>query len=108
MSGGGQTYLPLRVNMAGVIPVIFAASVMAIPPTVGQLLAKNATHGFSHGLAVFFNPGGWHYVAGESIFILSISRRASTAALSGRLASSIFFAISVDSRSPGSPSPSSV
>src|SRR4029453_7017494 len=34
MSGGGQTYLPLRVNMAGVIPVIFAASIMAFPPTV--------------------------------------------------------------------------
>src|SRR4051795_5813969 len=29
MSSGGQTYLPLRVNMAGVIPVIFAASIMA-------------------------------------------------------------------------------
>jgi preprotein translocase subunit SecY len=70
MSGGGQTYLPLRVNMAGVIPVIFAASVMAIPPTIGQLVAKNATHGFAHGLAVFFNPGGWHYVLGESIFII--------------------------------------
>src|SRR3954468_22994315 len=38
MSGGGQTYLPLRVNMAGVIPVIFAASIMAFPPTIGQLL----------------------------------------------------------------------
>ena len=37
MSEGGQTYLPLRVNMAGVIPVIFAASIMAFPPTVGQL-----------------------------------------------------------------------
>ena len=37
MSSGGQTYLPLRVNMAGVIPVIFAASIMAFPPTVGQL-----------------------------------------------------------------------
>src|SRR5215208_7118856 len=36
MSSGGQTYLPLRVNMAGVIPVIFAASIMAFPPTVGQ------------------------------------------------------------------------
>src|SRR5438105_1198824 len=35
MSQGGQTYLPLRVNMAGVIPVIFAASIMAFPPTVG-------------------------------------------------------------------------
>src|ERR671936_911639 len=38
MTSGGQTYLPLRVNMAGVIPVIFAASIMAFPPTVGQLL----------------------------------------------------------------------
>src|SRR5215210_5257959 len=35
MAGGGSTYLPLRVNMAGVIPVIFAASLMAFPPTVG-------------------------------------------------------------------------
>ncbi|MDQ6806233.1 MAG: preprotein translocase subunit SecY, partial [Actinomycetota bacterium] len=32
MTQGGQTYLPLRVNMAGVIPVIFAASIMAFPP----------------------------------------------------------------------------
>jgi preprotein translocase subunit SecY len=70
MSGGGQTYLPLRVNMAGVIPVIFAASVMAIPPTVGQLVGKNSTHGFGHWLATFFGPSGWHYVAGESILII--------------------------------------
>src|SRR5213592_833237 len=40
MSSGGQTYLPLRVNMAGVIPVIFAASIMAIPPTIGQLVNR--------------------------------------------------------------------
>src|SRR5215470_16497079 len=40
MSSGGQTYLPLRVNMAGVIPVIFAASIMAFPPTVGQLIQQ--------------------------------------------------------------------
>ena len=42
MTSGGQTYLPLRVNMAGVIPVIFAASLMAFPPTVGQLLQHRA------------------------------------------------------------------
>jgi preprotein translocase subunit SecY len=36
MSSGGQTYLPLRVNMAGVIPVIFAASIMAFPPTIAS------------------------------------------------------------------------
>ena len=34
--GGASTYLPLRVNTAGVIPVIFASSVLAIPQTVGQ------------------------------------------------------------------------
>src|SRR2546421_403990 len=44
MTQGGQTYLPLRVNMAGVIPVIFAASLMAIPPTVGQLPGQNPTN----------------------------------------------------------------
>jgi preprotein translocase subunit SecY len=34
--GGAATYLPLRVNTAGVIPVIFASSVLAIPQTIGQ------------------------------------------------------------------------
>ena len=70
MTQGGQTYLPLRVNMAGVIPVIFAASVMAIPPTVGQLVSQNRTHGWAHALANFFSPQGWHYIAGESILII--------------------------------------
>src|SRR3954469_23334980 len=32
MTSGESTYLPLRVNMAGVIPIIFAAAVMAFPP----------------------------------------------------------------------------
>ena len=45
MTSGGSTYLPLRVNMAGVIPVIFAASIMAFPPTIGQLLNTPAATG---------------------------------------------------------------
>jgi preprotein translocase subunit SecY len=69
MTQGGQTYLPLRVNMAGVIPVIFAASIMAIPPTVGQLIGQNH-RGFATDLSTFFSPGGWHYVVGEAIFII--------------------------------------
>jgi preprotein translocase subunit SecY len=36
MTAGGSTYMPLRVNMAGVIPIIFAAAVMAFPPTIAQ------------------------------------------------------------------------
>jgi preprotein translocase subunit SecY len=69
MTQGGQTYLPLRVNMAGVIPVIFAASIMAIPPTIGQLLGQNR-RGFATDLSTFFNPQGWHYVLGEAVFII--------------------------------------
>src|SRR6188508_1771612 len=66
MAGGGSTYLPLRVNMAGVIPVIFAASLMAFPPTVGQLVQAD----WAKNLSTFFNPGGWAYLLGESFFII--------------------------------------
>jgi preprotein translocase subunit SecY len=44
MTAGGSTYMPLRVNMAGVIPIIFAAAVMAFPPTVAQYFPS--TQGF--------------------------------------------------------------
>ena len=66
MTTGGSTYLPLRVNMAGVIPVIFAASIMAFPPTIGQLLNTPAALDF----AAFFSPNGWAYVVGEVFFIV--------------------------------------
>ena len=66
MTSGGSTYLPLRVNMAGVIPVIFAASIMAFPPTVGQILNTPAALDF----AAFFSPNGWAYVVGEVFFII--------------------------------------
>ena len=66
MSEGGQTYLPLRVNMAGVIPVIFAASIMTFLPTIGQLVK---TH-WGTKLSDFFSPTGWHFIVGESIFII--------------------------------------
>src|SRR3954462_6587825 len=66
MAGGGSTYLPLRVNMAGVIPVIFAASLMAFPPTVGEL-----THSpWARDLSNFFNFQGAPYVIGESLCII--------------------------------------
>jgi preprotein translocase subunit SecY len=66
MAGGGSTYLPLRVNMAGVIPVIFAASLMAFPPTVGQLIQTN----WAKDLSAFFSPNDWAYLVGECFFII--------------------------------------
>jgi preprotein translocase subunit SecY len=66
MTQGGQTYLPLRVNMAGVIPVIFAASIMAFPPTIGQLINSP----WARDLANFFSPSDWPYLVGECLFII--------------------------------------
>src|SRR5690606_5708148 len=37
MYGGASTYLPLKVNQAGVIPVIFAASLLYLPNLIAQL-----------------------------------------------------------------------
>ncbi len=65
MTSGGSTYLPLRVNMAGVIPVIFAASIMAFPPTIGELTQAS----WAQDISAFFSPNGWAFVVGECFFI---------------------------------------
>src|SRR3989440_705815 len=54
------------ITQAGVIPVIFAASLMAFPPTVGQLLNTHWAVSFSN----FFSPSKPPYVIGESILII--------------------------------------
>lgn len=43
MYGGSETYLPLRVNMAGVIPIIFAISIVLLPPMVAQFFIRAKT-----------------------------------------------------------------
>lgn len=69
MSGGARTYLPLRVNQAGVIPIIFASSLLMLPqmiasafknPAINQFFMDHfAWHGFWYnvfyaGLIIFF------------------------------------------------------
>jgi preprotein translocase subunit SecY len=64
--GGQSTYLPLKVNMAGVIPVIFASSVLMLPVT----LAKVAPWGWTQWLATNLGPSSWLYIAAEVILIV--------------------------------------
>ncbi len=47
MYGGTSTYIPLKVNQAGVIPVIFASSLLYIPQLAAQLFNRNATSGWA-------------------------------------------------------------
>ena len=59
MYGGTSTHLPLRVNMAGVIPIIFAISVVLFPPMIAQFFihAKTAwiVRGAEWTIAIFQN-----------------------------------------------------
>ena len=64
--GGQSTYLPLKVNMAGVIPVIFASSVMLFPVTLAQMVPW----GWTQKLAEVFAPSTWWYLAIQSILII--------------------------------------
>ncbi len=62
-SGGVQTYIPLRVNQAGVIPIIFALSILMFPQILGSVLAgsTNATTlAVSRALLGFVNNTFWY------------------------------------------------
>jgi preprotein translocase subunit SecY len=65
MTAGGSTYMPLRVNMAGVIPIIFAAAVMAFPPTIGQYFPQTQNFINAH-----FAPGNLTYLLMEGFLII--------------------------------------
>lgn len=56
MSQGGTTYLPMKVNMAGVIPIIFASSLLLFPTILGQM-AGGGTDSVLGRISQFFAPG---------------------------------------------------
>ncbi|MDR1616523.1 MAG: preprotein translocase subunit SecY [Syntrophomonadaceae bacterium] len=57
--GGQSTFLPLKVNTAGVIPIIFAMSILMFPATITQFMDQNSK--FSMFIAQYFNGGGVVY-----------------------------------------------
>jgi preprotein translocase subunit SecY len=67
MMGGQSTFIPLKVNMAGVIPVIFASSVMMIIPTFAQFLG---TDGIGGWLQRTIGPSTFIFIIFEAILIV--------------------------------------
>jgi preprotein translocase subunit SecY len=57
---GGMSYFPLRVNTAGVIPAIFASSLLMFPLTIGQFTDSPAVQGF---IDAYLNPASVLYQA---------------------------------------------
>ena len=68
--GGFSSYLPVRVNQAGVIPIIFALSVVLFPQFMGQVLMSFGG-GFAHKVGnAFLGFYGNYWLYGASYFIL--------------------------------------
>jgi len=64
--GGQSTHLPLKINVSGVIPPIFASSIIVFPATIAQFFPNIA---FMRTLADTMNPGGLLY---NVIFVIAI------------------------------------
>lgn len=63
---GGSAHIPLKINYAGVIPVIFASSLLMFPATIGQFVGGGSWVG---RVANMISPGNWVYTV---LFILLI------------------------------------
>ncbi|MDD5454446.1 MAG: preprotein translocase subunit SecY [Candidatus Ratteibacteria bacterium] len=70
MYGGQSTYIPLRVNQAGVIPIIFAVSIMQFPETISAFFLRGTGSRFTEIMALFSlrNPLGMFIYAVLIIF----------------------------------------
>ena len=75
--GGVNTHLPLRLNQAGVIPIIFAVSIMLFPAMIAQFFinAKSAliANYAQKTIELFNNTGSWFYGATYFIMIMGFT-----------------------------------
>ena len=69
MYGGQNTHMPIKVNMCGVLPIIFASSILSLPPTI-QMFVKVKEGGFWEGFFKIFESTHWAY--GIMYFVLII------------------------------------
>ena len=70
MSQGGTTYLPLKVNMAGVIPIIFASSLLLFPVVLAQFAGGGDPDSFLSRLSNFFDPSSAPYLILYALLII--------------------------------------
>ena len=69
LMGGQNSTLPIKLNMTGVMPIIFASSIISIPPTIMTLLGTSQ----ESGVYKFFAPTGWFYPTMEFLLIIAFA-----------------------------------
>ena len=72
MYGGQSTYIPIKVNMSGVMPVIFASTLLAIPGTIASFLPPKPG-GFWDGFTRLFRYNSFTYALVYLLLILAFN-----------------------------------
>ncbi len=73
MYGGQSTNLPIKVNMSGVMPIIFANSILGLPTTIAALLSTPKEGSFWDKFLKFFSYESWFYVVLFVILIIAFA-----------------------------------
>ncbi|HEX7003194.1 MAG TPA: preprotein translocase subunit SecY [Trueperaceae bacterium] len=68
--GGQSTYIPLRLNAAGVIPIIFAVSILILPTTI---IGAFPTVGWLQAIGVWFNTSQWQGLLTSTLLIMAFT-----------------------------------
>ncbi len=74
--GGGMTYIPLKVNSAGMIPLIFAISMLLLPGMIANFLATSQIgwlRDLANGLARVFDPNGLPYQLAYFVMVVAFT-----------------------------------
>ncbi|MGN0961336.1 MAG: preprotein translocase subunit SecY [Christensenellales bacterium] len=62
MYGGQSTYIPIRVNATGVMPIIFAMSLLSFPQLIISIFVDTSTNGFYQWYSKWLGTGSWLYI----------------------------------------------
>jgi preprotein translocase subunit SecY len=73
MAGGGSSNLPLKVNMAGVIPIIFAMSIMLFPSVVANFLANSSIEWLAKAASTVADLLANQWIYGGMYFLLVVA-----------------------------------
>lgn len=73
MYGGQSSNLPLKLNMSGVMPVIFASSIVSIPATIAALANRNGTSKFWNAFTSYFTSTKPLYIVLFAILLVAFA-----------------------------------
>ena len=73
MYGGQSSNLPLKVNMTGVMPIIFANSIVTLPATIALFFPTPAEGSFWAGFQSLFGTESWLYAVLSAVLIIAFA-----------------------------------